>query len=199
MVTHAPRVRYGCIGAAADGVFYIIGGLRLGGGGGGVTGREAQVYASSMDLYDVDGGTWLRSRALPGGGCVVGACSAMGHVYVLANHAVELSFWRFDGRRRGDGGGGFGEWSRIKSPPLAAGQLRVDSRVRFSCVGVEDKVMLVQVMGCIDDLLWRNVGGDRGRYKESLVLVYNISSAEWSRGPDIPDCITRAACVDLFY
>ncbi|KAK3205392.1 hypothetical protein Dsin_019438 [Dipteronia sinensis] len=193
VVSHAPRVRYGCIGASVDGVFYVIGGLKMGGEGATMAAgrREAHVlYASSMDLYDVEARAWLRSRALPGGGCVVGACASMGHVYILANHAVELSFWRFDARRKSRG---FGEWSRIKSPPLP-GQVRVDSRVKFSCVGVGDKVCLVQVMGCIDDLLRRSGRSLRG-FKQALVLVYNTASGDWTRGPDLPDVIPRAACV----
>ncbi|KAH7570406.1 hypothetical protein JRO89_XS05G0102100 [Xanthoceras sorbifolium] len=190
VVSHVPRIRYGCIGASVEGVFYVIGGLKIGDGTAG--GREAHLYASSMDLYDVEARAWLRSRALPGGGCVVAACAAMGHVYVLANHAVELSFWRFDARRNG---GGFGEWSRMKGPPLP-GQVRVDSRVKFSCVGAEDKVVLVQVMGCIDDLLRRSGRSSRG-FKQSLVLVYHTASGDWTRAPDLPEVIQRATCVDF--
>uniref|UniRef100_A0A5B7C1C4 F-box domain-containing protein n=1 Tax=Davidia involucrata TaxID=16924 RepID=A0A5B7C1C4_DAVIN len=200
VVADAPRRRYGCIGASVDGVFYVIGGLKIGSSGNEVSraaGAEAHVYASSMDLYDVDARGWLRSRAVPGGGCVVAACSAVEHVYILASHAVELSFWRFDARRKSSaaagGGGGFGEWCRMKSPPLPA-QVRLDSTVRFSCVGIGDKVVLIQVMGCIDDLLRRSGRSIRG-LKEGLVLVYDCSAGEWSRGADLPEVIRRAACV----
>ncbi|PSR86758.1 F-box/kelch-repeat protein [Actinidia chinensis var. chinensis] len=198
VVSDAPRRRYGCIGTSVDGVFYVIGGLKIGSSGdetSRASGAEARVYASSMDLYDVAAGGWLRSRAVPGGGCVVAACAAEGHVYVLTSHAVELSFWRFNARRapRGTSGGGFGEWRRMKSPPLPA-QVRFDSTVRFSCVGVEDKVVVVQVMGCIDDLLRRGGRSTRG-VKEALVLVYDTAAGEWSRGPDLPEVIRRAACV----
>ncbi|KAF8403699.1 hypothetical protein HHK36_011803 [Tetracentron sinense] len=191
IVAEAPRRRYGCIGASVDGIFYVIGGLKIGGrsevtrGGG----TEAHVYASSMDLYDVEARVWLRSRAVPGGGCVVAACAAGGYVYVLASHAVELSFWRYDGRRSG----AFGEWCRIKSPPLPA-QVRLDSTVRFCCVGVREKVVLVQVLGCIDDLLRRSGRSCRG-LKEGLVLVYDSEAGDWSRGADLPEIIRRAACV----
>ncbi|KAJ4824119.1 hypothetical protein Tsubulata_008867 [Turnera subulata] len=203
VVAHAQRRRYGCIGAAVDGVFYVIGGLKIGGapGNGAVrpatAGVEAYVYASSMDLYDVEARVWLRSRGVPGGGCVVAACAVAGHVYILASHAVDLSFWRFDGCRKGSGGGGggFGEWCRVKSPPLPA-QVRLDSTVRFSCVGVENKVVLIQVTGCIDDLLRRSGRSLRG-LKEGLVLVYDTLSEEWSRGPDLPEVIRRAACVTV--
>ncbi|XP_057956367.1 F-box/kelch-repeat protein At5g26960 [Malania oleifera] len=199
VVADAPRRRYGCIGAAVDGVFYVIGGLKIGASGNEpprAAGVEAHVYASSMDLYDVEAGGWLRSRAVPGGGCVVAACAAGGHIFVLASHAVELSFWRFDGRRKGGGsggGGGFGEWCRIRSPPLPA-QVRVDGSVRFGCVGVGEKVVLVQVTGSIDDLLRRSGRSVRGM-KGGLVLVYDCIAGEWSRGADLPEVLRRAACV----
>ncbi|KAA8544527.1 hypothetical protein F0562_022539 [Nyssa sinensis] len=201
VVADAPRRRYGCIGASVDGVFYVIGGLKIGSSGNEISraaGSEAHVYASSMDLYDVDARGWLRSRAVPGGGCVVAACSAVGHVYILASHAVELSFWRFDARRNSSAASsGFGEWCRMKSPPLPV-QVRLDSTVRFSCVGVGDKVVLIQVMGCIDDLLRRSGRSIRG-LKEGLVLVYDCGAGEWSRGTDLPEGNRRAACVrDLF-
>ncbi|KAL3621913.1 hypothetical protein CASFOL_030243 [Castilleja foliolosa] len=199
VLTDAPRRRYGCIGASVDGVFYVIGGLKIGilGDVGSaactsrVAGSEgAHVYASSMDLYDVESGGWLRSRSVPGGGCVVAACAADGDVYILSSHAVELSFWKFSASRRG---GSFGEWSRIRSPPLPA-QVRLDSTVRFSCVGVGDKVVLVQVVGCIDDLLRRSGRSEKG-LKEGLVLAYDCSGGEWSRAVDMPEVIRRAACV----
>ena len=92
VVTHAPRKRFGCIGAAVDGVFYVIGGLKIGSNGSrgvngsefsraATAGAEAHVYASSMDLYDVEARVWLRSRAVPGGGCVVGWLVAGGGVF----------------------------------------------------------------------------------------------------------------------
>ncbi|WCJ20553.1 Galactose oxidase/kelch repeat superfamily protein [Euphorbia peplus] len=178
VIAQCSRKRFGCTGAGVDGVFYVIGGLKI------TTTGDAHVYASSMDLYDVEARVWLRSRTLPGGGCVVAACSAAGFVYILASHAVELSFWRFDARRgKNNSSGAFGEWCRIKSPPLPV-QVRLDSTVRFSCVGVEDKVVLIQVAG-------RNVRG----LKEGLVLVYDSGRGEWSRGPDLPEVIRRAACV----
>ncbi|XP_048324227.2 F-box/kelch-repeat protein At5g26960 [Ziziphus jujuba] len=198
VVTHATRSRYGCIGASVDGVFYVIGGLKLGASGNelsraATTGAEAHLYASSMDLFDVEAREWLRSRAVPGGGCVVAACAAGGYIYVLASHAVELSLWRFDARRKMGASGGFGEWCRISSPPLPA-QIRVDSTVRFTCVGVGEKVVLVQVSGCIDDLLRRSGRFARG-LKEGLVLVYDPVAGEWSRLANLPEMIRRAACV----
>ncbi|KAE8662951.1 F-box/kelch-repeat protein [Hibiscus syriacus] len=197
VVSYSQRRRYGCIGAAVDGVFYVIGGLKIGGACGDGVGRiEAHVYASSMDLYDVEARVWLRSRAVPGGGCVVAACAVAGYVYVLTSHAVELSFWRFDARRKCGGGEGFGEWCRMKSPPMPT-QIRLDGTVRFCCVGVGDnKVILVQVVGCIDDLLRRGGRSERG-FKDGLVLVYDSAGGEWSRAPDLPEVIRRAACVSV--
>ncbi|XP_022731097.1 F-box/kelch-repeat protein At5g26960 [Durio zibethinus] len=199
VVAHSQRRRYGCIGAAVDGIFYVIGGLKIDGAcGNGGGGADAHVYASSMDLYDAEARVWLRSRAVPGGGCVVAACAVAGYIYVLASHAVELSFWRFDARRKcgGDGGGeGFGEWCRMKSPPMPT-QIRLDGTVRFCCVGVGDKVILVQVVGCIDDLLRRSGRSQRG-LKEGLVLVYDTVGGEWGRAADLPEVIRRAACVSV--
>ncbi|KAI3827240.1 hypothetical protein L1987_01312 [Smallanthus sonchifolius] len=197
IVCHAPRMRYGCIGAAVDGIFYVIGGLKVGAtandGPRASTGSGAHIFASSMDLYDVEARRWLRSRAVPGGGCMVAACSAGDYVYILASHAVELSFWRFQGSRRV----GFGEWCRLKSPPLPT-QIRLDGTVRFGCVGVGEKVVLIQIMGCIDDLLRRSGRSTRG-VKEALVLVYDSAVGEWSRAADLPDVVRRAAgvCVEL--
>ncbi|KAI4308234.1 hypothetical protein L6164_031331 [Bauhinia variegata] len=204
VVSNAPRRRYGCIGASVDGVFYIIGGLRIGGAEGSELSRSATgteghaVYASSMDLFDVEARVWLRSRAVPGGGCVVAACAAAGHIYVLTSHAVELSFWSFNARRKVSnqgGNGGFGEWCRIKSPPLPA-QVRVDGRMRFSCIGMGNKVVLIQVTGGIDDLSIRNGRVGRG-IREGLVLVYDCITGDWSRGADLPEVFRRATYVGV--
>jgi len=215
VVSDAPRKRYGCIGVGVDGIFYVIGGLKIDCASDprAVAGAEARLYASSMDLYDVVSRGWLRSRAVPGGGCVVAACGAHGHVYILASHAVELSFWRFNAARKRAGGGsgsgggrsqdaggginasgaGFGEWCRMRGPPLPA-QVRLDGTVRFTCIGVEDKVVLIQVMGCIDDLLRRSGRNIRG-YKEGLVLIFDCVTEEWSRAPDLPELVPRPACI----
>lgn len=85
------------------------------------------------------------------------------------SHAIEMSFWRLDTRRK-NGNGGFGEWCRIRSPPLPA-QVRVNSSVRFNRVGVGVKVVIVHVSGCIGDLL-RSERRERG-FMEGLVLVYD--------------------------
>ncbi|XP_027340716.1 F-box/kelch-repeat protein At5g26960 [Abrus precatorius] len=195
VISHAPRRRYGCIGASVEGVFYVIGGLRIGASEQSVFSRatggaEAHAaYASSMDLFDVETRVWLRSRTVPGGGCVVAACAAAGRVYVLTSHAVELSFWSFEARRKcgGRGRGVFGEWCRIKSPPLPS-QVRVDTRMRFSCVGMGDKVVLIQMAGNLNEM--------RG-LREGFVLVYDCVAGEWSKGADLPEVYRRAAYVGV--
>ncbi|XP_051142027.1 F-box/kelch-repeat protein At5g26960-like [Andrographis paniculata] len=193
VVSESPRRRYGCIGASADGVFYVVGGLKIGQPSGNdvrPAAEAAHVYASSMDLYDVAAGVWLRSRTVPGGGCVMAACAADGDVYVLSSHAVELSFWRFTGSRRNPR---FGEWRRIKNPPLPR-QVSLDGRVRFSCVGVGKAVLMVQLGSCIDDLLRRSGRSARG-FRDGLVLLYDCAADKWTRVPDLPELMRRAACV----
>lgn len=73
-------------------------------------------------------------------------------------------------------------------------QVRLDSTVRFTCVAVGDKVLLIQVMGCIDDLLRRGGRFEMG-LKEGLVLIYDSLVGKWSRGAGLPEVIRRAACV----
>lgn len=203
VVAEAPKQRYGCVGAASGGVFYIAGGLRVGGGRTGVeAGRlDAHICAGSMDAYHVEAGAWVRGRpgagagsaaAVPGGWCVVGACGSGPYVYVVASHAVELSFWRWEGKVRRVGGG---EWTRLVPPPVPA-RVGLGGAVRFSCaaVGEEKVVALVQVsVGCS--------GGGAARWRsdnlavEGALLVYDIRSGEWSRGPDLPTRLRRAAVV----
>ncbi|GMH11442.1 hypothetical protein Nepgr_013283 [Nepenthes gracilis] len=48
-------------------------------------------------------------------------------------------------------GRGFGEGCWMRSPPLPP-LVRLDNTVRFGCVAVEHKVVLIQVSGCTDDL-----------------------------------------------
>lgn len=187
VIAEAPRKRYGCVGASAGGVFYVIGGLRVG------SRREeeeeargAHTCAGSMDAYHVRAGMWLRMRAVvPGGGCVVGACGAGAHVYVLASHAVELSFWRWDGKgRRG------GDWTRLEPPPLS-GQLRLGGAVHFSCTSIGDAKLAALVHASA------NHGSDpsrRPRVAEAALLVYDIEADEWSRGLDLPPGLRRAVC-----
>ncbi|KAJ4724517.1 Kelch repeat-containing F-box family protein [Melia azedarach] len=182
VVSNAPRIRYGCIGASADGVFYIIGGLKIDSP---VPGErmEAHIYMSSMDLYDVKTRAWLRSRAVPGGGCIIAACASVGYIYILLSHAVELSFWRFDARRNHSG---FGEWSRMKTPEIGH-QLRLDGSIKFSLVGARDKVMLVLMK---NQRLMRNP-------EERFIWIYETTTGDWSCGPDLPMYIPRASCVSM--
>ncbi|GAU21039.1 hypothetical protein TSUD_132510 [Trifolium subterraneum] len=198
VVAHAPRRRYGCIGASSDGVFYVIGGLRIGASEKNEFSRAnlgAEAYASSMDLFEVEGRTWLKSRTVPGGGCVVAGCAAAGKVYLLTSHTVEVSFWSFDAKRKCGGGrgagGAFGEWVKLTSPRFPV-QVRVDSRIRFSCLGMGDKVVLIQVGGCV-----LNEERRRGSSREGFVLVYDCGSGEWERGIDLLEIYRRAAYVGV--
>ncbi|VFQ95453.1 unnamed protein product [Cuscuta campestris] len=194
-VSTASRRRYGCVGAAVDGVFYVIGGLKIGSSGNEGVSRAAGpdaalVYAGSMDLYDVAAGQWLKSRTVPVGGCVVAACAEGGFVYILSSHAVELSFWEFNGALKSSG---FAEWRRLKSPPV---QVRLDSAVRFSCVGAGGRVVLVQVTGRTQDMARRSGRGERV-FRGGTMMVYDCAAGEWSRGADLPEFIGSAACVTV--
>ncbi|KAK9735892.1 hypothetical protein RND81_04G235700 [Saponaria officinalis] len=180
VVSDAPRRRYGCVGVGVESVFYIIGGLKIGGASD-TRAAEARAFASSMDLYDVASRGWLKTRSVPGGGCVVAACGAHGHVYVLASHAVELSFWRFNATRNGSSGSGtFGEWCRMRPPPMPA-QVRVGGGVKYSSVGVEEKVVLIQVNKI-----------------QANVFIFDCVTQEWSSAPNLPHFVQRVAtiCVD---
>ncbi|KAK1295134.1 F-box/kelch-repeat protein [Acorus calamus] len=171
-VSECPRRRYGCVGAASSGgVFYVIGGLKIGRSED--PSRRAHVYASTIDAYDVRGRVWLRSRGVPGGGCVVGACGVGSHVYILCSHAVEMSFWRWDGGRA---------WERLGGPPIA-GQVGMDGSARFACVGFGDRTVVIVVV---------QAGSSRGG---GVSLVYDCEGDEWARGPDLPEVLGRVGCV----
>ncbi|KAG1338348.1 putative F-box/kelch-repeat protein [Cocos nucifera] len=62
VVAEAPLRRYGCVAAAAGGVFYVIGGLRVGGREAAGS-LDAHVCAGSMDAYRVGTAAWVRGRA----------------------------------------------------------------------------------------------------------------------------------------
>ena len=55
-------------------------------------------------------------------------------------------------------------------------------------------MVLVQVTGCIDDLLLRSGRSLRG-LREGLMLVYDSVGGEWSRGPDLLEVIRRATWI----
>ncbi|TVU50774.1 hypothetical protein EJB05_02163, partial [Eragrostis curvula] len=193
VVAEAPRRRYGCAGAAAGGLFYVAGGVAVSAPGGGAL-LEARACAGSVDALHVaaSGGAmaWARPRAVPGGGCVVGACGAGEHLYVVASHAVELSFWRWSGNG-GSRGGGSG-WVALEAPPVPRGSVGLGMAVRVAMAGVGgDRVVAVV-----------NVSAVRGHIAaagavavEGLVLVYDIAGSKWSRAPaDLPPGFRRAAC-----
>jgi hypothetical protein len=177
-----PRRRYGCLGAAVNGIFYVIGGVKFST----MFNRSMQpfAYIRSMDSYNPKTNGWQKTRALPMGGCVI-ACTVMGpSIYMLSSHAVELSLWKFNTQDD--------TWSRIEPPPIPS-PLRIDNYLRFSCASMGSSVYVVQVGGSIDDLLRRSGRSGRG-CKEGLVLIYDTRAHEWSRGPDSPYMKNGAAC-----
>ncbi|CAA6669141.1 unnamed protein product [Spirodela intermedia] len=207
VVSEAPRRRYGCLGAAADGVFFVIGGLKVAGRG--EARVDAYTYAGTMDLYDVQRRAWRRARAVPGGGCVVAACAAGDIVYALASHAVEVSFWRWEGGTAAKGGGG---WARLPPPPVPP-LARVARAGRFACIGfgASTVVLLVHISGLHVSASGRArwscwctspVGGagdrrgaSRSCDRERLLLVYDAVTGEWFPGAALPPALSRVACV----
>ncbi|KAJ1274105.1 hypothetical protein BS78_05G037100 [Paspalum vaginatum] len=192
VVAEAPRRRYGCSGAGAGGVFYVAGGVAVGAPGGAL---EAHACAGSVDALHVASGAWAwaRPRAVPSGGCVVGACGAGdGHLYVVASHAAGLCFWRWSSRGGGGGaGGGGGGWVALEAPPVPTGSVGLGVAVRVAMAGVgADRVAAVVNVAAVR-------GGHNQRHAaavEGLVLVYDIAGGKWSRAPDLPPGFRRAAC-----
>ncbi|CAA7406090.1 unnamed protein product [Spirodela intermedia] len=192
VVSEAPRRRYGCLGAAADGVFFVIGGLKVAGRG--EARVDAYTYAGTMDLYDVQRRAWRRARAVPGGGCVVAACAAGDIVYALASHAVEVSFWRWEGGTAAKGGGG---WARLPPPPVPP-LARVARAGRFACIGfgASTVVLLVHISGGPSSAgAGDRRGASRSCDRERLLLVYDAVTGEWFPGAALPPALSRVACV----
>lgn len=128
-----------------------------------------------MDSYDPKTNTWLKTKALPMGGCVI-ACAVMGsYIYMLSSHAVELTFWGYDTRND--------LWSRIKPPILSPS--RMENVLKFSFVTMGTCVYVLQVGGCNDDFLTRSGRCARG-LEEGLVLIYDTKLHEWDRGCNFP-------------
>jgi hypothetical protein len=181
-IANMPRKRYGCLGAAVNGIFYVIGGLKFGNMNG--LSMQPYAYVGSMDSFDPKTNTWLKTKALPNGGCVI-ACTVVGScIYMLSSHAVELSFWKYVTDTD--------SWTRIKKPPIPS-PLRMDNVLKFNCVTMGSLVYIIQVGGSIDDLLRRSGRNARG-LKEGLVLIYDTKLQEWQRGPDLPYVQNGAAC-----
>ncbi|PUZ43625.1 hypothetical protein GQ55_8G023400 [Panicum hallii var. hallii] len=191
VVAEAPRRRYGCAGAAAGGVFYVAGGVAVSGhpgGDGSPRALEAHACAGSVDALHVASGAWAwsaRPRAVPGGGCVVGA------------HAVGLSFWRCGGgggaSRGGGGGGGGGAcgWVALEAPPVPRGSVGLGMAVRVAMAGVgAGRVVAVVNVAAVRG---HNAAGV-GVALEGMVLVYDIGGGKWSRAPYLPPGFRRAAC-----
>ncbi|CAN6443431.1 unnamed protein product [Victoria cruziana] len=180
--------RYGCQGASVGGLFFVLGGVRIIGTAG-PRRREGYVYESNMDTYDAEAMMWRRRRAVvPIGGCVVASCGAGEFVYVLASHAVGVSFWRYEWKRD--------EWRREPNPAVGEGgapPVRVDNALRFTLASAGNRVLLVQTGGSVCDL-WRRSGRSGRGSPEGLVLVYNCETGEWSRAPDLPVAVNGAVC-----
>lgn len=126
--------RYGCLGAAVNGVFYVIGGLKFSS----MLGLAMQPYAyvASMDAFETKTNCWQKTRVLPMGGCVI-ACTTVGRaIYMLTSHAVELSFWKYDTWVE--------SFTRVKPPPIPS-PLRIDNYLKFSCVTMGTDVYIIQV------------------------------------------------------
>ncbi|KAF0890113.1 hypothetical protein E2562_037681 [Oryza meyeriana var. granulata] len=193
VVGEAPRRRYGCAGAGAGGVFYVAGGVAMSGEG--ARALEAHVCAGSVDALHVASGSWARPRVLPGGGCVVGACGIGDHLYVVASHAVELSFWRWcsGATGRGGDGRGWGGWVALEAPPMPRGSVGLGMAVRVAMAGLGSNRVAAVVSAAA--VRGHNVAGDGAL--EGMVLVYDIAGGKWSRAPDLPPGFRRAACAGV--
>lgn len=181
-IPNMPKKRYGCLGAAVNGIFYVIGGLKLSSMSG--LCMQPYAYVGSMDSYNPRTNSWLKTKSLPMGGCVIACTVVRSSIYMLSSLAVELSFWKYDTENE--------LFSKINSPPIPS-PLRIDNYLKFSCVTIETSVYIIQVGGSIDDLLRRSGRHGRG-LKEGLVLIYDTISEEWSRGPDLPYVKNGATC-----
>ncbi|XP_024374279.1 F-box/kelch-repeat protein At5g26960 [Physcomitrium patens] len=181
-IASMPRKRYGGLGAAVNGVFYVIGGLKFSSTL--WSSMQPYIYVASMDAFDTNLNCWQKTKVLPMDGCVI-ACTVVGRaIYMLTSHAVELSFWKYDTWDE--------SFTRVKPPPIPS-PLRIDNCLKFSCVTMGSDVYIIQVGGSIDDLLRRSGRNGRG-YKEGLVLIYDTCTLEWSRGPDLPYVKNGATC-----
>jgi len=162
-----PTRRSGCLGAAVDGIFYVIGGYNLGEKTSCFSSAVGPyLYMSSMDSYDPETNTWRETKeGLPLLARVI-ACTVMGsHIYVLCSDPFQLSFFKYDTVNA--------SWSRVNLPFIPT------FNPNFSCVTMGSYIYIKQVQGCIVDLIGRSrITG--------LVLIYDIEMQVWSRGLDFP-------------
>eukprot|EP00252_Welwitschia_mirabilis_P005673 TRINITY_DN1618_c0_g1_i1.p1 TRINITY_DN1618_c0_g1~~TRINITY_DN1618_c0_g1_i1.p1 ORF type:complete len:398 (+),score=53.03 TRINITY_DN1618_c0_g1_i1:317-1510(+) len=184
-IPNMPRKRYGCLGAAVNGIFYVIGGLKFGN----MNALSVQPYAyvSSMDAFDTKTNTWLRTKPLPlaMGGCVISCTVVDSCIYMLSRHAVALSFWKY--ATESD------TWMRMKPPPIPS-PLRLDNVLKFSCVTLGSSVYVIQVGGSVNDLLRRNERRNVREVKEGLVVIFDTKLKIWKQGPFLPYTQNGAAC-----
>ncbi|KAJ4747851.1 Galactose oxidase/kelch repeat superfamily protein [Rhynchospora pubera] len=194
IVCDAPCRRYGCVGATTEnGIFYIAGGLKLSGN---QNTLDAHTCAGSIDAYHIASGTWIRTHSssittVPAGGCILGACGIGDMLYIMASHALEISFWRWNGEASTlsiRGGGTNGRWDKLKPPPVPG---QVGTGLRFSCTAVGPNKVAAVV----------HVSAVRGRVAAGAVngalLVYDIRSGEWTYGPYILPESRRTSCVSV--
>ncbi|KAL3699552.1 hypothetical protein R1sor_017574 [Riccia sorocarpa] len=92
-----PRKRYGCLGAAVNGIFYVIGGLKFSSVQPGLS-MQPYAYVGSMDSYNPKTNSWYKTKNMPMGGCVIACTVVRSSIYMLSSLAVELSFWKLEVR-----------------------------------------------------------------------------------------------------
>ncbi|XP_078148880.1 F-box/kelch-repeat protein At5g26960-like [Carex rostrata] len=201
VITEATCRRYGCVGAStANGIFYIAGGLGLNST---QNTLDARTCAGSIDAYHISSGTWLRTHSgpiatVPAGGCILGACGIGDMLYIMASHALEISFWRWNATitRGNSNSNNQVRWDRLKPPPVPVAGGQVGTGLRFSCtctaVGSNKVAALVHVSAV----------AVRGRVRAAAdndmvaaLFVYDVLSGEWTRGPHVPSGSRRTSCV----
>lgn len=133
---------------------------------------------------------------VPAGGCILGACGIGDMLYIVASHAVEISFWRWNGEVSTSttrGGGNNGRWDRLKPPPVPG---QVGTGLRFSCTAVGP--CKVAVLVHVSAVRWR-MTAERvaAGVVDGALLVYDVLSGEWTHGPIVPSGSRRTSCVSV--
>jgi hypothetical protein len=191
--------RYGCVGATAGGIFYIAGGLRINPDQNTV---DARTCAGSFDAYHIASGTWLRTHSspvtmVPAGGCILGACGIGDMLYIMASHALEVSFWRWNGEVSTLStrvGSNSARWDRLKPPPVPG---QVGTGLRFSCTAIASSKVAVMVH-VVAAARWRMTAHrEVAGVVDGALLVYDVLSGEWTRGPILPSGSRRTSCVAI--
>nr|CAD1817287.1 unnamed protein product [Ananas comosus var. bracteatus] len=197
VVAEAPRRRYGCVGAAAAGVFYVAGGLGIGGDA-----LDARACAGSVDAFLVGAGAWVRPRPSAGAAAAVPGAGAS---RARAAPGSTCTWWRATRWSSPSGGGRGGPrpqggWTRLEPPPVP-GRFRLGGALRFSCaaVGADKVAALIHVAAVRGGAGAADATAAVADAADGAVLVYDIPSGGWTRGPDLPPGFRRAACVGVEY